>query len=611
MATAHLPPPPITLTPEGPVHRATGDIYFSKEGAVAESRHVFLAGNGLPARLRAKPELTIAELGFGTGVNFLVTWQALQASGLGTHLHYVAIEQAPPRREMLQAIHATLPELASLSASLIAAWPQPLPGCHRLTFPAVTLTLLFGDVATMLPQIQGPVDAWYLDGFAPAKNSAMWHDALWPLLAARSAAGATLASFTAASAVRRGLQAAGFTIEKRAGFGRKREMILGQLAAARAPQSVMTPPRRALVIGAGIAGASVAWSLARRGVAVTVLERGEVAQGPSGNPAGVLFPPIPKRWSEPAQFYFSAYSYVQSHLAQWAQSGARYHPCGMLRLARDADEEALLLTLNARLGLDHAIAHGCSAEQARAHTGVALQIGGAYFPGGTWLEPATLCHALLSHAGITTRTGAEIIDMQTSSGHVCVTLREGETIAGDVVILAAGLQSAMLAAPHRHLALSGIGGQISRLPKPKAGAALRQILCQRGYIIPATDAYWIGATYDHDVAAPSLTADGHRHNRTQAEAMLPGWWQGEADGGRASLRATTPDRLPLIGRLGESVYISAGHGSRGLLSGPLGGEILASLICQQQPPLSDELLALLDPARPRAQMSRSVTNASS
>jgi tRNA 5-methylaminomethyl-2-thiouridine biosynthesis bifunctional protein len=213
-----------------PVSPEYGDVYHPAGGGPAQARHVFLGGNGLPQRWRGRSRFTIVETGFGLGLNFLVTCAALLAdAGAPASLHYVSVEKHPFAREDLARALAPYRDLAPLAGELVAAWPPPRPGAHdvALAHGRVALTLLFGDARDLLPGLEVRADAFYLDAFAPAKNPEPWSAATLGELARLAAPGATLATWTVARAVRERLAAAGFELEKRPGFGRKREMLAG------------------------------------------------------------------------------------------------------------------------------------------------------------------------------------------------------------------------------------------------------------------------------------------------------------------------------------------------------------------------------------------------
>lgn len=598
---AHVPLPDITFRDGTPRATVFDDVYFSRAGGVAETEHVFLAGNGLPARWVGRPHFTIAELGFGTGLNFLVTWQKFLATATpGQHLHYLAVEQFPWDPEALRAVLMHQPEIAERAAPLLAALPLRLPGLHRICFEGVTLTLCYGEVVPMLAALHTPVDAWFLDGFSPAKNPAMWTDAVMAQLRRLSARDATVATFTAAGAVKRGLQAQGFAMQKIQGFGHKREMLIGtmqeggQEKAAMPIRSFAGTSRGALVVGAGIAGATLAHALAIRGMTVTVLEAGEVASGASGNPAAVLFPQLTKRWTPSAAWYFAAYDFMLRQLRRWPN--AVYAQPGMLRLPRHAAEETQLRGLNETLGLDPAIVRWVEREVAETIACMALPGGAAFFPHGTWLDPAALCKALLQHPNITLHSHRAAQRLQRVGDEWQVETAQGQSFRAAYACVAAAHETTTLLADYR-LPLHAVAGQVSELAAASVRTPLSSILCHKGYVIPRTDRYVLGATYNHDVTDCVVTEANHAANIAEVERFLPGWVMGTPHAGRMSLRATTPDRLPYVGRLAEGLYVSTGHGSRGMLSAPLAAEMIASKLCAEQVPVTPALRAAVNPLR--------------
>lgn len=208
-----------------PVSKRFADPYFSLENGLAETRHVFLRGNGLPGRFR--DGFHVAELGFGTGLNCLVTVLDWAASGRKGTLRVTSFEAFPMRAEDMSRALAAFPEVAGPAEHLLAAWSA---GARRVRFDAgVELTVLEGDARLTLPAWQDCADAWYLDGFSPARNPELWGEALLAEVAAHTAPGGTAASYTAAGFVRRGLAAAGFTVNRQPGYGRKRHMTAAEM----------------------------------------------------------------------------------------------------------------------------------------------------------------------------------------------------------------------------------------------------------------------------------------------------------------------------------------------------------------------------------------------
>ncbi|MDQ8029962.1 MAG: tRNA (5-methylaminomethyl-2-thiouridine)(34)-methyltransferase MnmD, partial [Brevundimonas sp.] len=298
--------PKLLWTDDGaPQSGRFGDVYFSREDGLAETRAVFLTGCGLPEAWAGRRFFTVAELGFGTGLNIaalLDLWRRTRpADG---HLHIASVEGFPLTRDEAARALSAWPEIKDAVEALLVAWPAPTPGLHRMDLPGfnATLDLMIGGVEEVLEQWSGQADAWFLDGFAPSTNPGMWSDAVMDLIAARSAPGARVATFTVAGVVRRGLSERGFTVAKMPGHGRKRERLEARLPGERPD---LAPPRVAIV-GAGIAGASLARAFKALGVTPNVIEADRAGAGASGFAASLVTPRLDAGDRSIAALYASA-----------------------------------------------------------------------------------------------------------------------------------------------------------------------------------------------------------------------------------------------------------------------------------------------------------------
>lgn len=330
-----------------PLSSAYDDVYFSRESGLEETRYVFLQHNRLVERFTALREhdcMVVGETGFGTGLNFLCCWQLFERQAPSdARLHFISAERFPLQPTDLQQALALWPELEDYSRELLHAYQVIQPGMQTLLLAGgrVPLTLLVGEACEQLAQLDGQVDAWFLDGFAPAKNPDMWTETLFSQLARLSAPGATLATFTSAGFVRRGLQAAGFAMQRTPGFGRKREMLCGQLENAplaewqapwfARPSRRLSAKKHAIVVGAGLAGCATARSLANRGWQVTVLEReARIAGQASGNAQGMLYLKLSAAHTPLSQLVLAGFGFSRRLLQQWPNSD-HWQACGLLQ----------------------------------------------------------------------------------------------------------------------------------------------------------------------------------------------------------------------------------------------------------------------------------------
>lgn len=605
-------------TPYSTIH---GDVYHAAHGALAQARHVFLEGNDLPARWRDAEHFVILETGFGLGLNFLTTWQAWRESKARGHLHFVSVEKHPFRRADLATLLARHAELAPLAAELLRQWPPLTPGFHRLHFgDRLTLTLLFGDATHLLPQLDAKLDALYLDGFAPSRNPELWSAALIAALTRHCKAGATLATWSVAGELRRALEHAGWQLARRPGFAPKREMLAGQLGNAVLPAP--TVERRAIVIGAGLAGSAICERLAARGWQVDLFERHAApAQEASGNPSGILLPHMAKDDALAARLARACYLYVLRRLG--ALEAVRWAPCGVLQIARDAAHEALQRATVEHLQLPSEFIAFLEQRTAAELVGRRVAHGGWWFPGGGWVSPQSVCRALLAEGAglVSAHFGTEVAALRKNdTGWQALDVHGTLLASAPHVILANALAANRVLSTA--LPLTPIRGQISYLPEAalnQSGAALRHALCRAGYVTPPQAGFaCVGASFDNDDTDLSLRAADHQGNLQRLEELLPGAAEGVDPArldGRVGLRTATPDRLPIVGTLPDTadkpagtpalatlprligLHALLGLSARGLVWAPLAAELLASRLEGEPLPLERDLADAIDPAR--------------
>jgi tRNA 5-methylaminomethyl-2-thiouridine biosynthesis bifunctional protein len=621
-------------TPYSPEY---GDVYHSTDSGPGQARHVFLGGNDLPARWANARVFTIAETGFGLGLNFLATWHAWRAdSARPVQLHYVSIEKHPFTREGLAALHERYPEFAPLAAQLQGAWPLPLPGLHRLSFEdgGVTVTLALADVAVALPKLRLAADAFYLDGYAPGRNPDMWSFATMKALARLARPGATLATYTAARSVRDALAAAGFAAERRPGFGRKRTMLAARFAPRWTPRRAPSPPlawteRRAIVIGAGLAGAAAAERLAARGWRIDVIERHAMpAMEASGLTAGVFHPLLARDDSVLARLTRAGFLYA---LARWRVLEAQgrridWRRCGVLQLSRDAREEARMKRAITALGLPPAYVEYVPRELAARRVGCEVVSGGLWFTDGGWMRPASLVAAQLAAAesragGWTLHAGREVGKLAREGERWIAQTAVGAEIAAAPVCVLANAHDAARLAAFGGPALKRVRGQVTCLPPGTCGS-LASVLAGAAYLAPVPDGAIAGASYDIDDTDPAPRPASHAGNLARLAQLLlqPPRLDASTLAGGVAFRCVSGDRLPLIGALPDVAAARAGraelsgaqlydvprlpglygalaYASRGLTWAALGGELIASLIEGEPLPLESDLADAVDPAR--------------
>jgi tRNA 5-methylaminomethyl-2-thiouridine biosynthesis bifunctional protein len=605
-----LPPEPALTWGEDGGLRAEGfgDVYFSEAGGLAESEAVFLAGTGLPEAWKNRGRFALCELGFGTGVNVLAVWRAWKKTRLPhAQLHISTIEAFPLAKADAVRALGKFPEIAGLSSQLLEHWPVRAYGPQRLWFPedGLSLTVHVGEAETVLAGMSGAFDAWFLDGFAPARNPAMWTPAVFAQMARLSAPGARAATFSVAGEVRRGLEAAGFATAKRPGFGRKRERLEATLGAVVAGGRRIYPyaacnPKRVAILGAGIAGASVAQALTRRGIEAIALEAGrELGAGASGNPAGLVTPRL-DRGGALSEVFLAAYLHA---VASYEALGV-FEACGVEQRAR-AENEAALADILADPPLPQ------DWLQAAAN-------GAAFHARAGLVRPVAAITRMLDGATLLLESPVQSLE------------REGEAwilrapdgralLKADAVVLACGPAIAQFE-PASFLPLALSLGQIEW----GKGTAPPHAITQGNYVAPFEGGVLFGATFDKPDSAP-----GHARarNLSMLKQIAPGVAASIDEASlvsRASHRATLPDRAPALGLLPdapawraryadlahgrsvaseapppahERVYMIGGLGARGLTLAPLLGEVLAGEMCGEPDMLSERARDAIHPVR--------------
>ncbi|QXI39770.1 bifunctional tRNA (5-methylaminomethyl-2-thiouridine)(34)-methyltransferase MnmD/FAD-dependent 5-carboxymethylaminomethyl-2-thiouridine(34) oxidoreductase MnmC [Pseudomonas xantholysinigenes] len=627
-----------------PHSRQYDDVYFAINEGIDETLHVFIEQNHLRQRfadLAPHACLVIGETGFGTGMNFFCAWQLFaELAHPEARLHFVSVEKYPLSRDDLQRAMQLWPELAAFTRPLLDQYLAIHPGFQQLSLDGgrVTLTLMIGDALEQLPQLDARIDAWFLDGFAPAKNPDMWTPELFAQLARLSHPGTTLGTFTTTGWVRRSLIEAGFTMKKVPGIGKKWEVMHGVYSGAPAAPAApwyarpapLPGPREALVIGAGLAGSATARSLAARGWQVSVLERHDgPAQEASGNPQGVLYLKLSAHGTALSQMILAGFGYTRRWL-EHLQRGQDWDACGVLQLAFDDKEGERQAKLAA--AFDHSLLHQLDREQAEAVAGVALASGGLFYPEGGWVHPPALCQAQLNHPRIRLLGHANVIALRKADGLWQAWDGERLLASAPLVVLAG-------AADVRHfpacagLPLKRIRGQITRLPATVTSRELRTVVCADGYVAPPRgDEHTLGASFDfhNEDLAPSVAE--HQGNlallddistdlatRLRTAELDPAQLQG-----RAAFRCTSPDYLPIVGPVAdveafnqayamlaknarqvpdaacpwlEGLYVNSGHGSRGLITAPLSGELIAAWVSGEPLPMARAVAEACHPNR--------------
>lgn len=691
------------------------DIYYTAGQGAEECEHVFLQGNHLQQRWQdsiaannavdndndtdtnhqhhgstANDDFILAETGFGTGLNFLACWDLWRQVHSGQDdtqatktLYFYTTELYPLTRAALKKSIAHYNPYPPLAEALLSQYPDPIGGEYILNFDndtrhPVKLIILLGDATECLSRLEyypteqvikndQPtnrgliVDAWLLDGYAPAKNPIMWQDSLFALIARHSADGTTVASFSVARQVCDQLRANRFVVKKTKGFKHKRDMLMAHFDSQQTPEKADTTSynrkrsrknfslsacyyrypstpllknkqRSALVIGAGIAGCTIAYKLAQRGWQVSLIDTEKtVAGAASGNARAVLYARTAQQRSHLADFHEAAFHYATRFYQTVAGSSLTHGLNGMLKLDEQLSDEMLALNPEAYSR------QNISAEQASELSGIATHHKGIFYPESGWIDPLAICQALTEHPNIRFYGETSINALQRNASSWTAECKNDTTnkqnMTADIAIIATGQLSHQFKKT-AWLPLRSMRGQTTTLPATPASSALKMAVCQRGYITPASNSsHSIGATYAIKDDNPKVLSADHQTNIDNLLIMLSDnspWRQAlenqAVDGleGRVGFRCVAPDYLPIVGpipaaemfkqqfaslkkdakqtpsqlaMLEDGLYVSTGYGSHGYTTAPLASEILLAQIEGSPMPIGDKLRQSIAPAR--------------
>ncbi|MEW6989547.1 bifunctional tRNA (5-methylaminomethyl-2-thiouridine)(34)-methyltransferase MnmD/FAD-dependent 5-carboxymethylaminomethyl-2-thiouridine(34) oxidoreductase MnmC [Colwelliaceae bacterium 6441] len=647
----------ITFRADGsPYSEQFDDIYFDTESGFQQSEHVFIKENNIEeSLLNAKNEFTIAETGFGTGLNFLLTlklYTKLAQSYSLAPLHFISTEKFPLTKAQLIKALKSLTSLADESAQLIASYPESPQQKIESSFcnNQIKLTLFLDDSTQAFKALklsrksQGLVNAWYLDGFSPARNPEMWQAELFEQMARLSKPQASMSTFTIAGFIRRGLEKVGFRLEKKNYLGNKNEILTGKYQQNKLNgkgyqlRPLITKPQHVSIIGGGIASACAAYLLTQKGIKVTIYCKDiKVAQGASSNAIGALFPLIHQQVDDISLFYQKAFGYALNLYNSLTKQGYNFSHdwCGLLEISY---KDALVKRQKAFEQIQawpKDLIHSIDNHQASQYANISLEHGGLFMPKSGWIAPQELVEQLFSAAKATKRLR---IETSTTVENIAQKADESwllHTNKGDfnasVLIFCGGAESIKLSTINQ-LPLTSVRGQITSMKTNDNIKKLNTVICHKGYLTPQHKGlHCIGATFDKnsfDIAPRDLD---DQYNINMLEQCLPdvtnniaSWQQSDILTRKARLRCMTPDHLPMVGAMPDikahqadyghlakdknwrfyqaapcvkNLYLLTGLGARGLCTAPLLAQILAADLAGTPYPVDNEMLFNLSPNR--------------
>lgn len=617
------------------------DIYYSSNQAEdiageSEFLHVFFTNNNLPARWHRCERFVIGELGFGSGLNCILTireWlNHLAASGRKKQLHYIAIEKYPLSPEAIGQLASGYAELKPYYDEIINHYPPAVEGRHtrHLFDNQVVMHYLFMDVNVALHDENHVVDAWYLDGFSPAKNPDMWSAEVFRKLARNSHVGSTCSTYSAAGFVKRNLEAAGFDVEKVSGHGNKRDMLRAELKHLKS--SALTfkqapwfmPPvmencsdKKATIIGSGIAGLSLAYSLVQRGWQVTVIDQhGEEIKQASSNPAPIIYPRLSVNNDVDTEFFTTAYFYAL-YLFSRLQRDEKNRFWFDDGITQQMDSQRIAAIINRFQFNPDYVAVSDHLENGRVTVD---------YPQAGVLLPGILCEVLKDRCADRLKTlTARITGIKSSDGRWQCYAGDEPINSAEILIVANGTGINALGLPLT-FPVEPVRGQVAICHANSKSLQIKRTVNAEVHITPAINSkHYLGATYTANTTDLKIDPEDNLRLFSALDRMMPGLFSPEDYcGAWTGLRTTVKDRVPVAGAVADmdffireygdlchgrlnknypparylkGLYISAAHGSRGFTSSFLCAEMIAALIQGEPLPVSGRVLNYLSPSR--------------
>lgn len=626
------------------------DIYYSSNenesiSGESEFNHVFFKNNGLPERWDNTGDFVVAELGFGSGLNCLLTireWlKHLEESKQEKCLHYIALEKYPLSPDAINELVSKYPELHEYCDELIAVYPPAVKGSHsrQLFNNRVVVHYKFMDAYEALKNERYKVDAWYLDGFSPAKNTDMWSAQLFEKLAQNSHSKTTCSTYTSAGFVKRNLQDNGFEVKKVSGHGKKRDMLVAVLSAGQQlaykftdkpwfsqPEALAVTAKEATVIGAGIAGLSVAYSLVKRGWAVTVIDRQNgIAMEASANPAAIIYPRLSVNNDIDTALYTAAYCHTLYALKvlQSKYKKKFWFDDGLLQLF-DAKRFSEIID---KFGFNNEFVEktDLSVKTDDSSAGDARHILVKYPLAGVVL-PKILCDALVQECGNKLNViQSEVDNIQYVNDKWCCSSSNSLVSETDVLVVANGIDINDCGLD-MDFPIESIRGQVAVLSSNNESLNIKTAINSDVYITPSLQGkHYLGATYSRNNYSFDIDPEDNKELLESLDRVRDGVFDKKSIHSTwVGFRAMSKDRVPVVGAVPnrqlyedkyadvshgrrnkeyspadylKGLYITAAHGSRGFTSSLLSGEVIAAQITGEPMPVSKTVLDTLHPSR--------------
>lgn len=563
-------------------------------GDIDECEHVFIDGNNLKNRFRdlsPNSNFSIGEIGFGIGLNFLITCKAwLKYTEHNQVLEFYSFDKYIFALEDFNEFISSSSELKEYSEQLIKYYPKNIEGIQKISLfdGRISLNLIIGDISDTQEYIKSMtyIDAWFLDGFSPSKNPDLWSKELINSIGNTSYESSTISTYTSSGLVKRNLIDSGFAVRRTKGFAGKRHMLKGD--ALSKVSSKQGYSKKVAVIGSGITGCILSYLLAQKGIEVDLYEQSDsICAGASSHELLVTYPRLSAHDSAYGRFNLLSYVYATNFYENLKTQS--WKKTGVLILNHDEDTARRQKALLERRS-DGKIYRHLNYAEASELSGIEVKYDGLHFKDAGYVLPNELCGFLTGSEKINVFTNSKIENLSGDGMKTTFTIRD-EHFEYDDVCLCTGSDSSEL------MNIDGFStkrGQVSHLESIGKISRINLPICAKGYISPeVSNLHIVGSSYS-DYKHTDLIQEEHLSNLKKLQTILDE--DVKVKSGKVGLRAISKDHMPMVGKK-DGIFLNTCHGSRASVSAPICAEIISNLITEDAPPLQSRELKALCPLR--------------
>lgn len=569
------------------------DLYSSAKGAVAECNHVFIKGNNLKERfenLGENSKFYIGEIGFGIGINFLTTCKSwLDHTKQNQVLEFYSFDKYLFRLSDFKTLNVSCPDLKEYISELERNYPRNIQGAQKISLfgGRIILNLIIGEIDNTQEYIKlmDKVDAWYFDGFSPSKNPDLWSIKLFKCIHKSCHENTTFSTYTSSGLVKNNLTESGFNHSRAMGFSDKRHMLKGTVDTQLKKNTSNT---KVAVIGSGIAGCVLSYTLAKKGIEVDLYEKSDsICSGASSHELLVTYPRLSAHDTAFGSFTLHSYIFATNFYKQLKTD--TWKKTGVIILNHDAATEKRQSSLLEKRA-DGEIYRYIDPDEASEISGIDIKLNGLIYEDAGYILPEEMCKFLIESPKINIFTSSHIKSIKKNREVFNLNIGEKKFEYQNVCVCA-GSETANI------VDIDGISikrGQVTHIESLDNISRIKLPICAKGYISPrVNNIHLVGSSYS-DSEDTDLSEEEHLYNLNNLKLVIDE--EMNVITGQTGHRAVSKDHMPVVG-MKDGIYINTCHGSRASVTAPISAEIIASMIVDEAPPLMGRELESLSPER--------------